>query len=254
MEVNILKDPAELGIQAGKKAAAFIRNSIEEKGEASIILATGTSQFETLNQLVTENNIDWGKIVMFHLDEYIQLPEIHPASFKRYLRERFISKIGPLKDCYLINGEADPEKECNRLNNIIQKYAIDLALVGIGENGHLAFNDPPANFETEDPYIIVRLDEKCRNQQVNEGWFKSIESVPHRAISMSAKQICKSKHIICSVPDGRKARAIRNCLEGGVSNLWPASILQSHPDCIFFLERSSAKLLSGEMDAKISHY
>lgn len=244
MKINISKNSNELGIEAGKKVASFIQNSIEKNGEANVILATGSSQFETLNQLISEDTIDWGKVVMFHLDEYIQLSESHPASFRKYLKERFINKVKSLKGYYLINGETDPKAECDRLNNIIRKHPIDVALVGIGENGHLAFNDPPADFEIEDPYIIVNLDNRCRIQQLNEGWFTSLEDVPHKAISMSIKQICKSKNIVCSVPDERKSKAVKNCLEGSVSNLYPASILQSHPNCFFFLEESSAKLLS----------
>ena len=172
---------------------------------------------------------------MFHLDEYIGLPVTHPASFRKYLQERFISVIPGLKAAYLINGETDAKAECARLGDLITKYPVDVALVGIGENGHLAFNDPPADFETEQPYIIVELDEACRKQQMGEGWFKSIEEVPRYAISMSIKQILRSKHIICSVPDSRKAMAVKNTLEQPVSNLYPASILQLHPDCIAFL-------------------
>jgi glucosamine-6-phosphate deaminase len=181
---------------------------------------------------------------MFHLDEYIGLPETEPASFRKYLKERFLNLVSPLKASYLVNGENDPEAECKRLNQIISEHPIDVALVGIGENGHLAFNDPPADFDTELPYIVVNLDEKCRLQQFNEGWFKSIEEVPKQAISMSIRQICKSKLIICSVPDLRKAEAVKNSLENEVSNIFPASILQTHSNCIFFLDKHSASLIN----------
>jgi len=181
---------------------------------------------------------------MFHLDEYIGLPITHPASFSKYLQERFISKVSTLKKSCLINGETDPKMECDRVGNLITKHPIDVALAGIGENGHLAFNDPPADFETEQPYIVVELDEACRKQQLGEGWFKTIEKVPRYAISMSVKQILKSKHIICSVPGSRKAMAVKNTLEQPVSNLYPASILQSHTNCVFYLDKSSAALLS----------
>jgi glucosamine-6-phosphate deaminase len=231
-----------LGEQAGKRAAQLINNAIREKGQANIILATGASQFETLNTLIKEN-VDWSKVVMFHLDEYIDLPESSPASFRKYLKERFISKVPPLKAVYLIDGEVDAVGECERLNEIIEDHPIDVALVGIGENGHLAFNDPPADFEIDIPFIIVTLDRECRQQQFNEGWFSSIEDVPSQAISMSIKQICKSAHIICSVPDNRKARAVKNSLEEKVNNLVPASILQLHQDCTFYLDRLSASLL-----------
>ena len=181
---------------------------------------------------------------MFHLDEYIGLPITHPASFRKYLQERFLAKVPPLKAAWLINGESDAERECGRLGDIISNHPIDVALIGIGENGHLAFNDPPADFETEQPYIIVELDEACRKQQFGEGWFTSVEEVPRLAISMSVRQILQSKYIICSVPDSRKAAAVQNCLQRPVSNLFPASILQFHPNCTCYLDQSSAALLS----------
>ena len=243
MRVSIYNTHVELCKTAGRDAAEAIRKAIESNGTANIILATGTSQFETLNQLISEKNIDWSKVVMFHLDEYIGLSKKHPASFVRYLQERFLAQVPKLKAVYLINDEADPLKECQRLGNLIKQYPIDIALVGIGENGHLAFNDPPADFKTEDPYIIVNLDEACRKQQMSEGWFKSFSDVPPKAISMSIKQILKSKNIICSVPDSRKAIAVKNTLEKEVSNLYPASILQMHKNCTIYLDKDSAALL-----------
>ena len=242
MNVIISDSAKQLGEQAGRKAAELINAAIRDKGQANVILATGASQFETLNTLVNEK-VDWSKVVMFHLDEYIGLPESSPASFRKYLKERFIAKVPRLKAAYLIDGEVDPIGECERLNSIIENHPIDVALVGIGENGHLAFNDPPADFEIEAPYIIVTLDTECRQQQFNEGWFKSIEDVPAQAISMSIKQICKSEQIICSVPDNRKARAVKNSLEEKVNNLVPASILQLHHGCTFYLDRLSSSLL-----------
>jgi glucosamine-6-phosphate deaminase len=244
MEIIIKENQEELGNTAGKKAAALIMDSISRKGEAGIILATGTSQFETLNRLVSEKGIDWSKVIMFHLDEYIQLPVTHPASFRKYLKERFLEKVPPLKAVYLINGEADPGEECRRLGALIQKHPVDVALVGIGENGHLAFNDPPADFETDKPFLVVGLDEQCRRQQMNEGWFSSPAAVPDRAISMSIHQIMLSRHIVCSVPGLRKATAVRNCLDNPVSNLYPAGILKNHPSCFLYLDRQSASLIS----------
>ncbi|MFO7934394.1 MAG: deoxyribodipyrimidine photo-lyase [Bacteroidales bacterium] len=177
--------------------------------------------------------------------EYAGITEEHPASFRKYLMERFIRRVPALSAYHLIDGSRlEPLEECERLNRIISDHQIDVALVGIGENGHLAFNDPPADFETEDPYILVELDEACRKQQLGEGWFESLEEVPGRAITMSIKQIMKSGHIICSVPDKRKAEAVRDCLEKPVSPLRPASILQEHPSCSIFLDRDSASLLS----------
>ncbi|HYI76364.1 MAG TPA: 6-phosphogluconolactonase, partial [Chryseolinea sp.] len=209
MHINVSKDSKALGILAGKKAADLIRAALEEKGLSTIILATGTSQFETLQQLIQEPQIDWTRVTMFHLDEYIGLSDKHPASFRKYLKERFIKHV-PIKSYHLINGETDSAAECTRLRKLILNTEVDVALVGIGENGHLAFNDPPADFETEEPYIIVELDDLCRRQQLGEGWFQSLEDVPRHAISMSVNQILKAKHIVCSVPDKRKAQAVRN--------------------------------------------
>lgn len=244
MTVSIYSNPIELGQNAGKTGAELIRKAIETQGFSNIILATGTSQFETLKQLLTEKDIDWSKVTVFHLDEYIGLSITHPASFRKYLLERFFNHVPQLKAFHLIDGENDPEKECTRLSTLIQNHPIDVAFVGIGENGHLAFNDPPADFDTESPYILVDLDHACRMQQYGEGWFASIEAVPTQAISMSIRQIMKSKSIICSVPDLRKAQAVSNCLEGEISNLHPASILQSHSDCQIFLDKPASSLLS----------
>lgn len=244
MNTEIFTDPLQLGQAAGHEAGERIRKAIDEKGSANIILATGTSQFETLNQLIAEKNIDWQKVTMFHLDEYIGLSDTHPASFRKYLKERFLVKVPALKSVNLINGETNPEAECVWLGDLITQHPIDVALVGIGENGHLAFNDPPADFDTEEPYIVVNLDEACRRQQYGEGWFKTVQDVPTQAISMSIRQILKSKYIICSVPDARKAEAVKNCVENPVSNLFPASILQTHPHCSLYLDNASASRLS----------
>jgi len=244
MEKLIYKTKQEMGAAAATQAAEAIKQAIEEKGQANIILATGTSQFETIKSL-TSSGIDFSKVTMFHLDEYIGLPADHPASFRKYLKERFVDKVPALKAVHLVEGDADePQQECRRIGAIITQHPIDVALIGIGENGHLAFNDPPADFETEEPYIIVELDEKCRAQQMGEGWFKIMEQVPPRAISMSIRQIMKSACLIVSVPDKRKAEAVRNVLEGKLANMCPASILQTHPDCKIFLDADAASLLS----------
>ena len=249
MEIHISENASALGKKAGADAVKLIVEAIREKGFANVILATGTSQFETLKQLIDAEEIDWGKVVMFHLDEYIGLPVTHPASFRKYLQERFLANVPPLKAAYLVSGETDAKQECKRLSDLITKHPIDVALVGIGENGHLAFNDPPADFDTEEPYIVVDLDEPCRKQQLGEGWFPSLEAVPRQAISMSIKQIMKAKHIIYSVPDSRKATAVKNTLEQEVNNLYPASILQTHADCRFYLDVHSASLLSKDTAA-----
>ncbi|MEP7141419.1 MAG: glucosamine-6-phosphate deaminase [Ferruginibacter sp.] len=245
MKIIETANAIELGRSAGRLAGQLIVAAIEKNGQANIILATGTSQFETIHQLIKED-VDWSKVIMFHLDEYIGLPESSPASFRKYLKERFLANVFPLKEVYLVDGETDPHVECGRLGAIIEKKTIDVALVGIGENGHLGFNDPPADFETNQPFIIVQLDENCRKQQFGEGWFPTMDDVPHRAITMSVKQIIKSKQIICSVPDLRKARAIKDCLEEPVSNSFPASILQLHENCTCYLDSASASLLTRE--------
>lgn len=246
MFVSIKEDASKAGIAAGKKAAAFIREAIASKGSATIILATGASQFEVLDQLTHEKDIDWTKVTMFHLDEYIGLPFSHKASFRKYLKQRFVEKVPQLKAVNFINGEAHPKNECKRLEQRIQQVTVDVALIGIGENGHLAFNDPPADFETKRSFLVVNLDEACRKQQLNEGWFISMDEVPLSAISMSIYQIMLSKHIVCTVPDARKAEAVQHTLEEDVSNLWPASILQQHPDCYVYLDNSSASLLKNQ--------
>ena len=242
MHITISEDAKTLGTIAGKKAASLIRDALTQKDAVTIILATGTSQFETLRQLVNERDIDWNKVTMFHLDEYVGLSEKHPASFRKYLRERFIDQV-PIKKYYLINGEAESSEECGRLNALISRHVVDVALVGIGENGHLAFNDPPADFNTESPYLVVELDDMCRKQQLGEGWFPTFEDVPRQAISMSVKQIMKAKTLVCSVPDERKAVAVKNTLQQPVSNLYPASILQDHSNCFLFLDKASASKL-----------
>lgn len=245
MRIEITANREELGESAAKEATGKITEAVHQNGSAGIILATGTSQFEVLHYLVSQPGVNWSRVTMFHLDEYAGITEEHPASFRKYLMERFIRRVPALSAYHLIDGSRlEPLEECERLNRIISDHQIDVALVGIGENGHLAFNDPPADFETEDPYILVELDEACRKQQLGEGWFESLEEVPGRAITMSIKQIMKSGHIICSVPDKRKAEAVRDCLEKPVSPLRPASILQEHPSCSIFLDRDSASLLS----------
>lgn len=251
MHITVSKDAAELGKLSGQQAGKLIRYALQDKGSATIILATGTSQFNTLSQLVHEPDIDWKKVTMFHLDEYLGISDTHPASFRKYLKERFINKV-PVGTYYLIDGQADGPTECARLNDLISRHIVDVALVGIGENGHLAFNDPPADFQTESPYIIVELDEPCRRQQLGEGWFKSFDEVPRQAISMSIRQIMKSRSIICSVPDERKANAVRNCLEEAVNNMFPASILQQHPECYLFLDMQSASKLSAETSNRLA--
>lgn len=246
MRIHIYESKTTMGEAAAHQAAEWLRSAIHDRGEANLILATGVSQFEMLTSLIRQD-VDWSKVTAFHLDEYIGLPESHGASFRRYLKERFVDLVPALREFYFVNGEAaDPAAECRRLDELIQAHAIDVACIGIGENGHIAFNDPPADFETDDPYIVVELDEACRRQQLGEGWFPTLADVPTRAISMSVQQIMKSRGIICTVPDARKAEALKKALSGPVTNEVPASILQRHPQCHFYIDEAAAQLLDRE--------
>lgn len=241
MKVFIYQTKEELGLTAARKGAELIRKAIGEKGEATIILATGASQFNMLGELI-KTKVDWPKVTAFHLDEYIGLPETHGASFRKYLKERFVDHI-TLKEFHYIDGECDADKECRRLGELIAGKQVDVAFIGIGENGHLAFNDPPADFTTEEAYIKVGLDESCKAQQLNEGWFSSYDEVPESAISMSVNQILKSANIICSVPDTRKAAAVKSAVEKEVSPQFPASVLKTHKKTWLFLDSGSSSLL-----------
>jgi glucosamine-6-phosphate deaminase len=236
---------AQLGEAAALDASARIRAAIESRGSARIVAATGASQFEFLAQLVREPSIDWQRVEMFHLDEYIGLPIDHPASFRKYLLERLIVPAG-IRNFHLLDAEHDAEATCRDVGRLIRQTPVDVAFVGIGENGHLAFNDPPADFETEAPYLVVTLDDRCRRQQVGEGWFARIEDVPATAISMSVRQILAARAIVCVVPDRRKADAVRASVEGPVDPMVPASILRTHPDLTLYLDRESASLLEGQ--------
>lgn len=246
MKCQIFETKEEMGHAAARNTAQILKEAILSRGRATFVAATGRSQFEFLENLTSDLSIAWAKTTMFHLDEYIGLPAMHPASFCRYLKERFIDKVHP-GIVHLIKGDtSEPKKECERLNNIIAGEEIDVAFVGIGENGHLAFNDPPADFVTEKPFMIVDLDRACREQQFAEGWFSNLSDVPKQAISMTIRQLMKSKNIICVVPGKRKARAVKHCLERDISPMYPASILRKHPDAFVYLDKNSASLLSRE--------
>lgn len=244
MKIHIDKDRKVSGAAAAKFGAQKIRDAIAQKGEATIIVATGASQFDMLETLLQEPDIDWSKVTGFHLDEYVGLPITHPASFRAYLWERFHKRLPlPVKAFHYIDAETDPQGECARLSRLISEVQVDVCFAGIGENAHLAFNDPPADFDTEEPYRVVELDEACRKQQLGEGWFPSLEAVPTRAISMSIRQILKTKTLVITVPDERKAIAVRDSVEGPVVNTVPASILQQHGDTHLYLDEPAASLL-----------
>jgi glucosamine-6-phosphate deaminase len=251
MVIKCFNDKLEMATVAAEKAAAILRQTIQAHGKARLIAATGASQFEFLEVLTSLPGIGWQQVEMFHLDEYIGLPASHPASFRRFLQERLIQKTGITK-FHLLEGEQDAAEVMRRTGEALLSAPIDVAFVGIGENGHLAFNDPPADFETEEPYLIVNLDEACRRQQLGEGWFAALDDVPKRAISMSVRQILKAKRILCIVPDARKAAAVKACFEGEISPLAPASILRTHPDTTVYLDRHSAALLRPETLASAS--
>jgi glucosamine-6-phosphate deaminase len=242
MHLTIYPSKTTLGAAAAADASEAIRAAVAESGRARIVGATGASQFEFLAALVSIPDVPWDRVELFHLDEYIGLSADHPASFRRYLRERLIepARIGTV---HLLDGEQDPHAVCARIGALIASAPVDVAIVGIGENAHLAFNDPPADFDTREPYIVVSLDEACRRQQVGEGWFSEIASVPTQAISMSCRQILASRRILCIAPDARKAEAVRATVEGPVTPHVPASILQTHDDVTLYLDVDSASKL-----------
>jgi glucosamine-6-phosphate deaminase len=239
----VFDDKKLLGEAAAEQASQAIRRAIGEQGMARIIAATGMSQVDFLDALTRDDKIDWRKVEMFHLDEYVGLPLTHPASFRKYLFERLIHKVG-LTNHHLLDGTGDANETVRVVGDALRSAPVDVAFVGIGENGHLAFNDPPADFQTEEPYLIVELDDACVRQQVGEGWFANISEVPRRAISMSVRQILKAKEIVCVVPDARKAAAVKLCFDGEISPMAPASILRTHSAATIYLDRASARLLS----------
>lgn len=244
MKTAVHDDKQTMGRAAAQEGAAAIRAAITENGRAAIIVATGASQFEMLQHLVRED-VDWSRVTVFHLDEYVGLPESHPASFRGYLRTRFVEPVATLGEFVEVNGDAlDLGAEIARLNGRLAAEDIAVCFAGVGENCHLAFNDPPADFDTEDPYLVVNLDAACRQQQYGEGWFPTLEDVPAQAVSMSVRQILKSRRIILTIPDARKAPAVKAALEGPVTNLAPASILQTHGDVSVHMDPAAAGLLT----------
>jgi len=244
MLLRVFPDKPSLGRAAAEQAANAIRRAIAVRGHARIIAATAASQLEFLDALTKAPEIDWSKVEAFHLDEYVGLPITHPGSFRKMLLEQLVNKTG-ITNYHLLDGDApDPDAVVREVSKALASVPIDIAFLGIGENGHIAFNDPPANFNTEEPYIIVELDEACRRQQVGEAWFSDISQVPKRALSMSARQILEAKEILAVVPDKRKAEAIKTCFEGEVSPTAPASILRRHPNATVYLDFNSASLLS----------
>jgi glucosamine-6-phosphate deaminase len=243
MVIKVFPDRKSLGKAAAGQAATAIRRAIRDRGQARVVAATAASQAEFLEALVREPDIDWSRVEVFHLDEYIGLPVTHPGSFRKMLLEQLVQKTGITK-FHLLDGDADPAEVVTRVGRALASSPIDIEFLGIGENGHIAFNDPPADFETEAPYLVVNLDEACRRQQVGEAWFVDISQVPKQAISMSVKQILKAREILAVVPDTRKAEAVKACFEGKIGPMAPASALRNHPNATVYLDNNSAALLS----------
>jgi glucosamine-6-phosphate deaminase len=245
LRIRVFQNKLSLSEAAAEHAAATLRASIKKSGQVRVIVATGASQLSFLEALTAAPGIDWKRVEMFHLDEYVGLPATHPASFRKYLLERLIGKTG-ITRYHLLDPGDSPQRAALKIGQQLNSTPVDVAFVGIGENGHLAFNDPPADFDNEAPYLIVNLDEACRRQQVNEGWFSALSEVPKQAISMSIRQILRAREIIAIVPDARKAQAVKTCFEGAVSPMAPASILRTHPKTTVYLDEDSAALLSAE--------
>jgi glucosamine-6-phosphate deaminase len=250
--LKVFNDRLVLGQAAAEQASAAIRRALAERGQARIIAATAASQLEFLDALTRAPEIDWLRVEVFHLDEYIGLPVAHPGSFRKMLVEQLVRKTG-IVDYHLLDGDAaDPLEVVRRVGTRLAAAPIDIAFLGIGENGHIAFNDPPADFQTEEPYIIVNLDEACRQQQVGEAWFADLSQVPKRAISMSARQILKATEILAVVPGIRKAQAVKACVEDTISPMLPASILRTHPNATVYLDKNSASLLSPRLQKALN--
>ncbi len=238
MEIRICENSEALGKSAAEYVGKVLRECIAEKGNARLLLSTGASQFDTIKALVEEKDIKWECVEMFHLDEYVDLPETHGASFRKYLKERFVDKVGTLKAAHFVHGT----KECiATLTEEIRKSPIDIGLIAIGEHPHIAFNDPPADFNTKEAYIIVNLDERCKKQQMGEGWFATIDDVPKQAVSMTTYQIMQCKKIVSCVPYKVKAEAVENTLKAKeTTNMVPATLLKEHEDFILYLDADSA--------------
>lgn len=243
MVISVFEDKVSLGRAAAEQAARAIRAAVGERGVARVVAASAMSQFEFLAALTAISDVPWKQVELFHLDEYIGLPTTHPASFCKFLQEHLIGKTG-IARLHLLNGADDPAKVIESAARAISAAPVDVAFVGIGENGHIAFNDPPADFETEQPFLVVNLDEACRRQQVGEGWYKDISEVPKQAISMSVRQVMKAKEVLAVVPDSRKAQAVKACFDGEISPMAPSSILRRHRNATVYLDRNSAALLN----------
>jgi glucosamine-6-phosphate deaminase len=249
LQIKIFEDKSTMSRAAAEHAANSLSACLRAQGCARLAAATGASQLEFLEALTRTAGLDWKRVELFHLDEYIGLAVTHAASFRKYIYERIVQTTGIIH-YHLLEGERDPQVVANEMGQALTAKPVDMVFAGIGENGHLAFNDPPADFQTEQPYLVVELDEACRQQQVNEGWFVRVQDVPKKAITMSIRQILRAKEIIAVVPDSRKAPAVKACLEGEISHMAPASILRQHPNATLYLDANSASLLSRKITEK----
>ena len=241
MQLRLIPDPATIATQVAEHGARILREALARHGEATLVAATGMSQLAMLHQLARAPGIDWARTTVFHLDEYIGLPATHRASFRRYLRERFLAHL-PAQPAFVgIQGDApDIAAELARLNQLLASRRVDLGFAGVGDNGHLAFNDPPADFTVESPYIEVRLDDISRRQQAGQGWFDDIDQVPRRAISMSVRQILRCQHLLLTVTGAHKAQALHNTIEGPIDPACPASAVQQHALCTVYIDAAAA--------------
>ena len=241
MQLQLIPDPARIGAKVAADAERILTDALARQPEATLVAATGMSQLAMLGLLAQSRRIDWRRVTVFHLDEYIGLPASHRASFRRYLRERFLDHLPAQPAFFGIQGDApDLDAEIARLNQALGARPVDLCFAGLGDNAHLAFNDPPADFDAEAPYIAVALDETCRQQQTGQGWFDRVEDVPPRAISMSVRQILRSRCLLMTVTGQRKAPAVRGMVEGPIDPSCPASALQRHPQCTVYLDPAAA--------------
>lgn len=242
LNCEIHPDRASMGLAAAARAAGILRESIKINGTARIIVASAPSQDELLAGLTAAEDIDWSRVTVFHMDEYVGLPSDHSATFRCYQRKHLLSKVVPAA-FHEIRGEAsDPTQECQRYAELLSAAPIDLVCMGIGENGHIAFNDPPvANFGDPLAVKVVELDEACRRQQVNDGCFPDFDAVPTHAITLTCPTLMSGKSLVCVVPGPRKAEAVASTLESPVSESCPATILRKHPSATLFLDPSAAQ-------------
>lgn len=242
IHIHVHESSIELAQAAAVNAARILQGAVSQKGSARLVLSTGASQLEMLSEL-RKQSVSWEKVEMFHLDEYIGISALHPSSFRRYLREHFTRHVS-LKSVHEVVTEGDVAKQIEHLTFQLRQRPVDLSLIGIGENAHIAFNDPPADLQTRAAFLVVDLDENCKRQQVREGWFPSVHSVPSQAVSMSVYEIMQSRRIISVVPYAVKARAVKDAVTMTASAEIPASILRMHPQWDLYLDQESSSLLN----------